>query len=328
MKQKDFKKEITTLSFAVLLSIANLSYAQRDTATDVVEVTTLTGRVWMDRNLGATQAATSSSDADSYGDIYQWGRGKDGHESRTSTTAAGPVAAGSEGSDFITRTSNNRDWLSTQDHERWQANHDTYTPCPVGYMVPTDAEWEAEVTAFIGSDTNNDNDVEQAFNSALKISASGQKNRSGVLGGVGVYARFWTSRAFSTGELSVSMYIRNGSLPGGDPQTRKLNAGRNFGAAVRCIKDATLSLEENVLKVGFKMYPNPITEGATLEFLASNKVTDIEVLIYDITGRLVHTQKEVVKSMVLPSHITTGIYLAKFVLNEGKANVVKELIVR
>ena len=39
-----------------------------------------TGRVWMDRNLGATQVATSSTDEAGYGDLYQWGRRKDGHQ--------------------------------------------------------------------------------------------------------------------------------------------------------------------------------------------------------------------------------------------------------
>ena len=45
-----------------------------------------TGRLWMDRNLGATQVATSTTDAASYGDLYQWGRDSDGHQSRTSST--------------------------------------------------------------------------------------------------------------------------------------------------------------------------------------------------------------------------------------------------
>jgi hypothetical protein len=38
-----------------------------------------TGRVWLDRNLGATQVATSFDDSAAYGDLYQWGRAKDGH---------------------------------------------------------------------------------------------------------------------------------------------------------------------------------------------------------------------------------------------------------
>ncbi len=61
----------------------------RDNATTVVEVTNpTTGRTWMDRNLGASQAATSITDALAYGDLYQWGRCADGHQSRTSGTKA------------------------------------------------------------------------------------------------------------------------------------------------------------------------------------------------------------------------------------------------
>ncbi len=45
-----------------------------DGSTAIVTVTGAGGAVWMDRNLGATQAATSSTDAVAYGDSYQWGR--------------------------------------------------------------------------------------------------------------------------------------------------------------------------------------------------------------------------------------------------------------
>lgn len=45
-----------------------------------------TGRIWLDRNLGATRVATSSTDSVAYGHLYQWGRNDDGHESRTSNT--------------------------------------------------------------------------------------------------------------------------------------------------------------------------------------------------------------------------------------------------
>jgi len=57
--------------------------------TAIVDVTNpTTGKIWMDRNLGATQVATSSTDAASYGDLYQWGRRSDGHQCRTSATTA------------------------------------------------------------------------------------------------------------------------------------------------------------------------------------------------------------------------------------------------
>ncbi|MGA1583494.1 MAG: hypothetical protein ACO4CH_09580, partial [Saprospiraceae bacterium] len=58
-------------------------YLHCGSLTAVVEVTNpLTGKTWMDRNLGASQVADSSSDANSYGDWYQWGRFADGHQCR------------------------------------------------------------------------------------------------------------------------------------------------------------------------------------------------------------------------------------------------------
>jgi hypothetical protein len=42
------------------------------------------GRIWLDRNLGAKQRQEVDSGTNSavYGDIYQWGRRTDGHDSR------------------------------------------------------------------------------------------------------------------------------------------------------------------------------------------------------------------------------------------------------
>jgi hypothetical protein len=34
-----------------------------------------TGKIWLDRNLGAKQVATSSTDTDAYGTYYQFGAG-------------------------------------------------------------------------------------------------------------------------------------------------------------------------------------------------------------------------------------------------------------
>jgi uncharacterized coiled-coil DUF342 family protein len=57
--------------------------------TVIVDVTNpITGKIWMDRNLGATKVASSYDDSQSYGDLYQWGRGNDGHQCRNSTTTS------------------------------------------------------------------------------------------------------------------------------------------------------------------------------------------------------------------------------------------------
>ena len=55
--------------------------------TAIVDVTNpVTGRTWMDRNLGASRVAMSSTDTLAYGDLYQWGRRSDGHQCRNSPT--------------------------------------------------------------------------------------------------------------------------------------------------------------------------------------------------------------------------------------------------
>jgi hypothetical protein len=55
-----------------------------------------TGRIWLDRNLGATQTqdVNSGTNSAAYGDIYQWGRGnKDKHKSRGSGTISTRLAS-------------------------------------------------------------------------------------------------------------------------------------------------------------------------------------------------------------------------------------------
>lgn len=107
-----------------------------------------TGRIWMDRNLGATRVATSKVDYLAYGDLYQWGRGSDGHQliNWTSSTSGTPVNgttitlsnSSSPGhSLFILGATNTGDWLVTQNDNLWQGVSGINNPCPAGFRLPT-----------------------------------------------------------------------------------------------------------------------------------------------------------------------------------------------
>jgi|GEM_PF-7129089 len=90
-----------------------------------------TKRIWLDRNLGASQAATSSTDELAHGDLFQWGRRADGHEKRTSLTYDGDTLAkpstvnesGAWDGKFITVEVTPLDWLNSQDNTLWQSNY-------------------------------------------------------------------------------------------------------------------------------------------------------------------------------------------------------------
>tara|TARA_R110000823_G_scaffold266883_2_gene386881 strand:- start:10717 stop:11949 length:1233 start_codon:yes stop_codon:yes gene_type:complete len=190
-----------------------------------------TGEEWMDRNLGASQVATAIDDADSFGGLYQWGRGADGHGSRTSGISSTLSDSDDPGhGDFITATSSPLDWRSPQNDDLWQGVNGTNNPCPSGYRVPTATEWEAE---FLSWDTQ---DAAGAFASPLKLTKGGHRIfANGVISlfpGYGGYGTYWTSTVSGTGANNVGFKT--------DPGSQEVGIYTNFrayGYSVRCIKD-------------------------------------------------------------------------------------------
>ena len=178
----------------------------------------------MDRNLGASQAATSSTDADAYGDLYQWGRAADGHQCRNSSTTATLSSTDEPGhGDFITSISGNYDWRSPQNDNLWQGVNGTNNPCPSGYRLPTSAELDAE------HDSWSSDDAAGAFASPLKLPMAGYRSYSnGSLYNVGSYGRYWSSTVSGTFANYLYFYSSNALLY----SNRRAN-----GYSVRCLKD-------------------------------------------------------------------------------------------
>jgi len=193
--------------------------------TAIVDVTNpITGKTWMDRNLGASQAATSSTDALAYGDLYQWGRSTDGHQIRTSPTSS-TLSNTDQPSppSFIRVLDPPYDWRSPQNNNLWQGVNGINNPCPIGYRLPTITEWqeEMEVWSSIGSDG--------AFASPLKLTIAGRRNyENGSLLYVGNIGHYWSST-----EAGVSSRLLSFSFNSVGANTLR----RAHGASVRCIKD-------------------------------------------------------------------------------------------
>jgi len=146
---------------------------------------TADGRVWLDRNLGATRAATASNDSQAYGWSFQWGRGADGHQYLTSLTTATLSGANTPGhANFITSSG---DWRNPRNDSLWQGLAGINNPCPPGFRIPTGPEW---TTFFTSSSVTN---LGTAYSSALKMVGSGLREySSGVQNYVG-NGYYWSS---------------------------------------------------------------------------------------------------------------------------------------
>jgi len=198
--------------------------------TDVTNPTT--GKIWMDRNLGASKVAYSSTDSAAYGDLYQWGRFTDGHQLRTSgttTTLSSTDVPGNANFILMIIVESDGfnlppdDWRSTRNDNLWQGVNGINNPCPSGYRLPTDAEWGAEQATWTSKNAAG------AFMFQLKLPMPGVRNYGkGSLSNVGTTGKYWSSTVFGTNArfLTFDSYSLGSSA-----------TPRAAGLAVRCLKD-------------------------------------------------------------------------------------------
>jgi uncharacterized protein (TIGR02145 family) len=187
----------------------------------------------MDRNLGANRVATSMNDFNAYGYLFQWGRRADGHEliTWTSATAGTAVNSGvnttrsdSPGNTFIRTSVAPFDWRANSNDNLWQGASGINNPCPVGYRVPTVAEWSAESASWTSQN------AEGGFASLLKLCVTGIRNSSdGSIATNGTNSFYWTSDTISDQNCKVYNLSSVGIYD--------TTVNRSMGYAVRCIKN-------------------------------------------------------------------------------------------
>ena len=232
--------DIESFNARAVPGIPDRAFGNGDNDLLYLPVASTTGAVWLNNNLGAdyaninkaafniNQQATSRTDANAYGSLYQWGRLTDGHEliNRTSGAAVnGTTTTQSSGdqpvdNSFIRGSS---DWRSPQNDNLWQGVNGINNPCPSGYRIPTEAEWQAEDNAF------SPNNAAGAFASPLKLPMAGLRYyNNGSLRGVGSSGLYWSSSVSGARALRLSFSSSNVNM----------NArNRAEGFSVRCLKD-------------------------------------------------------------------------------------------
>lgn len=280
------KTKILIIVF-VLFNLA--SYSQVSTVTNAI-----TGRTWMDRNLGASQVATSITDAASYGSLYQWGRLTDGHElSNSSTTTIVSTSNNPGHSDFIIGSD---DWITPSNDLLWQGVNGINNPCPNGFRLPTEAEWEAERLSWTS------NDAAGAFASVLKLPIAGARSRmTGAIGNVGTFVGYRSSdlNGVESRNLGISLSI-----------AMMANRARADGNCVRCIQDNSLGINDASVYNELKIYPNPSNGFFTVA--SEKQLSNIEFELIDLFGRKLKTGTlNGLNSVIDINDLPDGIYLLR-----------------
>jgi uncharacterized protein (TIGR02145 family) len=202
--------------------------------TAIVDVTNpTTGKTWMDRNLGASQVATSSTDNSAYGDLYQWGRRADGHQCRNSnTTTTLSSSAQPANSLFILAPNSPNNWLTYVDNTLWNGVSAVNNPCPIGYRIPTESEYTAEFTSWSSPYADG------AFNSPLKFTlAVGRNATTGAIGNgsANSWGSYWNKQIWTNSQARMMVFYVYASSS--TPAVVNSMVPAANGRSVRCIKN-------------------------------------------------------------------------------------------
>jgi hypothetical protein len=156
------------------------------------------GTVWMDRNLGASQVATTFNDAASYGYLYQGG-----------VKIPGWVRGG-----------------GNADSDTWsEGSRGSKDPCPGGFRVPTMVELKDEADSW-----DDFIDFEGPMGGSLKLPAAGaHMSGDGSFVGLGAVGLYWSS-TFDNDGRRYRLYFTSSIYD-------FFADSNDWGFSVRCIKE-------------------------------------------------------------------------------------------
>lgn len=201
---------------------------------DIYEIIKYGDELWLDRNLGATQRATSISDGTGIGHYYQWGRRKDGHELPTSSDRGTVYSSYLGGDEFIVGHNNSLfEGNNSTSGDLWQEPNQRNNPCPPGWSIPSEEKWESVVATASDDRTTLFNNLYMPF--------AGSRTNGGITG-VSNSART-SPYASSSDNGSYLEYGTNGF--------KKLEIERTsnwlIGMQVRCIRTKLNSTADSPL---------------------------------------------------------------------------------
>ncbi|MCX8533503.1 T9SS type A sorting domain-containing protein [Chryseobacterium luquanense] len=274
------------------------------------------GKIWLQQNLGSTKVATSLTDSDAYGDLFQWGRWDDGHQLRNSAllgTAPSPNnPAGLNGGNttFYSAAYNSSSnfWSGGITADTWSAASSSSVtatsgadPCKAigsDWRLPTVTEVDAAVTA------ENITEFNSALSSNLKLIPAGMKDYSGIFS-PGTRLYLWSSSSSPYTGSGQHLYVSQYSALSN-------SAGRDAGMSVRCIKSVTTGLgTTDIRKVTVGVYPNP-TNGI-LNIKTDSPIENVNIT--NVVGQRLKVQYS--NHQVNLQRLPNGVYIVELIMKNG-----------
>lgn len=242
------------------------------------------GNIWLQQNLGSSQVATSSTDADAFGDLFQWGRWDDGHQKRNSATSNvmpspnNPTGLGGGTPEFLTASSDW--WTDGVITDKWEhANPADVTedngcdPCKAlgnGWEMPTQEDWTQIVEA------ENISNVASAFTSTLKLTVGGSRNASGGFNFEAQRGYYWSKTTTTFSNYGKYLYYSNAIV---NPAA---GTNRKYGNSVRCVKK---NVAPTYCEVGVDWDVEPITSVVFADIdNSSSEIVNATPAYEDFTG--------------------------------------------
>lgn len=282
------------------------------------------GKIWLRQNLGSNAVASSLTDTGAYGDLFQWGRWDDGHQSRNSALQANapspnnPSGLNGNSTGFYSAGYNSSSnwWAGGVSDNQWTASNpfsatavNGADPCKAigaGWRLPASGEIEALLTA------ENISDMSSALASNLKLVPAGMKDYNGIFS-PGTRLYLWSSSSSPYAGSGQHLYISQYSA--------LTNSGRRDGGmSVRCIKDASSMLGISDLGKSYAgVYPNP-TDGilnlktdAPVENVVTSNAAGQKLKV-DFSGNRIDLQQFPKGIYFLEIHLKNGEILSRKIL--------------
>lgn len=211
----------------------------------------------------------------------------------------------------------------------WYSANDSRKVCPVGWHIPTSAEWTT-LTNYLGGAGTAGAKLREAGTSHWTSPNTGADNSSGFtalpggyrhpngtfnyMGGTGFWWSATESGAANASYLSLS-YDYNGTISMSNP--------KNVALSVRCLSDSgATGLNENNNNLQFRLFPNP-GSGKFNILIANIFKINFLIEIYNPLGEVVLQQNNL--SEIDLSNSPKGVYFVK--VTDGAKTCISKIVV-